>query len=257
MTDKEQIMDKLYGALAGLFLVYGISTEEGSGKIIIDLLKEVEKQYQSKEQECEELKKRATIAEDNFACEIQARLYHQNEWLKFSKENEELKKSVDKIKNYVKNQMFDVDCENWFDRFIYTFEEWKKSICEDSARYLKALEEIEEVAKDITEKDCYENSDAKASKILDIISKAKEEIVAYRRLTDLRLVKEYCCKPEGIKCPIHNYCYNDEFQCRYWKQIFKRINEEGFVVRQGNHWYKDFRNEEQLLGIISKAKGKE
>lgn len=53
MTDKEQIMDKLYGALAGLFLVYGISTEEGSGKIIIDLLKEVEKQYQSKEQECE------------------------------------------------------------------------------------------------------------------------------------------------------------------------------------------------------------
>lgn len=144
MTGKEQIMDKLYGALAGLFLVYGISTEEGSGKIIIDLLKEVEKQYQSKEQECEELKKRATIAEDNFACEIQARLYHQNEWLKFSKENEELKKSVDKIKNYVKNQMFDVDCENWFDRFIYTFEEWKKSICEDSARYLKALEEIEE-----------------------------------------------------------------------------------------------------------------
>lgn len=168
-------MTNLSKALAGLFLVYGISTAEGSGKIIIDLLKEVEKQYQSKEQECEELKKRATIAEDNFACEIQARLYHQNEWLKFSKENEELKKSVDKIKNYVKNQMFDVDCENWFDRFIYTFEEWKKSICEDSARYLKALEEIEEVAKDITEKDCYENSDAKASEILDIISEAKGE----------------------------------------------------------------------------------
>jgi hypothetical protein len=39
--------------------------------------------------------------------------------------------------------------------------------------YKQALEEIEEVAKDITEKDCYENSDAKASKILDIISKAK------------------------------------------------------------------------------------
>lgn len=130
-------------------------------------------------------------------------------------------------------------------------------LTKENERYRKALEEIEEVAKDITEKDCYENSDAKASKILDIISKAKEEIVAYRRLTDLRLVKEYCCKPEGIKCPIHNYCYNDEFQCRYWKQIFKRINEEGFVVRQGNHWYKDFRNEEQLLGIISKAKEEE
>lgn len=189
MTDKEQIMDKLYGALAGLFLVYGISTEEGSGKIIIDLLKEVEKQYQSKEQECEELKKRATIAEDNFACEIQARLYHQNEWLKFSKENEELKKSVDKIKNYVKNQMFDVDCENWFDRFIYTFEEWKKSICEDSARYLKALEEIEGIAKgmrsifieevSITASQLndriYRETTERFRQILDIISKAKEK----------------------------------------------------------------------------------
>lgn len=189
MTDKEQIMDKLYGALAGLFLVYGISTEEGSGKIIIDLLKEVEKQYQSKEQECEELKKRATIAEDNFACEIQARLYHQNEWLKFSKENEEPKKSVDKIKNYVKNQMFDVDCENWFDRFIYTFEEWKKSICEDSARYLKALEEIEGIAKgmrsifieevSITASQLndriYRETTERFRQILDIISKAKGE----------------------------------------------------------------------------------
>jgi len=58
MTDKEQIMDKLYGALAGLFLVYGISTEEGSGKIIIELLKEAEKQLARKISECEELKKK-------------------------------------------------------------------------------------------------------------------------------------------------------------------------------------------------------
>lgn len=56
MTDKERIMDKLYGAVAGLFLVYGISTEEYVGKIIIDLLHEAEKQFQFKEQECEKLK---------------------------------------------------------------------------------------------------------------------------------------------------------------------------------------------------------
>lgn len=55
MTDKERIMDKLYGAVAGLFLVYGISTEEYVGKNIIDLLNEAEKQFQFKEQECEEL----------------------------------------------------------------------------------------------------------------------------------------------------------------------------------------------------------
>ena len=56
MTDKEHIMDKLYGAVAGLFLVYGTSTEEYVGKIIIDLLNEAEKQFQFKEQECEKLK---------------------------------------------------------------------------------------------------------------------------------------------------------------------------------------------------------
>lgn len=55
MTDEEHIMDKLYGAVAGLFLVYGISTEEYVGKIIIELLNEAEKQFQFKEQECEEL----------------------------------------------------------------------------------------------------------------------------------------------------------------------------------------------------------
>lgn len=69
--------------------------------------------------------------------------------------------------------------------------------------------------------------------------------MAYRRLTDLRLVKEYCGKLEGIKCPIHNTCYNDEFQCRYWKQIFEKFGEEGFIVRQGNHWYKAKGGEEQ------------
>ena len=56
MTDKERMMDKLYGAVAGLFLVYGISTEEYVGKNIIDLLNEAEKQFQFKEQECEELR---------------------------------------------------------------------------------------------------------------------------------------------------------------------------------------------------------
>lgn len=62
--------------------------------------------------------------------------------------------------------------------------------------------------------------------------------MAYRRLTDLRLIKEYCCKPSDAKCPIHNTCYNDEFQCKYWKQIFKKFNEKEFIIRQGHYWSK-------------------
>ena len=98
-----------------------------------------------------------------------------------TQECEELKESVDKIKNYVKNQMFDVDCKNWFDRFIYTFEDWKKSICEANDRYHKALEEIEkELKEDIycesQECGCDDFEEClKCTKehILDIINKAK------------------------------------------------------------------------------------
>lgn len=39
---------------------------------------------------------------------------------------------------------------------------------EKAEEYRSALEEIREIAKDIIEKDCYENSDAKAEKILQL-----------------------------------------------------------------------------------------
>ena len=95
-----------------------------------------------------------------------------------TQECEELKESVDKIKNYVKNQMFDVDCKNWFDRFIYTFEDWKKSICEANDRYRKALKEVEEVCMEDTRTFAdgttvrYDALDD----ILDIINKVREDI---------------------------------------------------------------------------------
>lgn len=73
------------------------------------------KQLARKTQECEELKKRATIAEDNFACEVQARLYHQNKWLKFSKEVDRYRKALEEIKEYFSHtddpHMLSVDYE--------------------------------------------------------------------------------------------------------------------------------------------------
>lgn len=63
------------------------------------------KQLVRKTQECEELKERASIAEDNFACEIQARLYHQNEWLKFSEENDRYRKALEEIEGYTQIQL--------------------------------------------------------------------------------------------------------------------------------------------------------
>lgn len=44
--------------------------------------------------------------------------------------------------------------------------------------------------------------------------------MGYRQLNSLRLKEEYCNKPKDKNCPIHKTCYDDEFQCRYWKQIF-------------------------------------
>ena len=80
-------------------------------KIINKLMKEVDELRQ----ECEELKERATIAEDNFACEIQARLYHQNKWLKFSKEVDRYRKALEEIEEYFSHtddpHMLSVDYE--------------------------------------------------------------------------------------------------------------------------------------------------
>lgn len=72
------------------FMGFGHS---GACSVVTALLKAI----QRKEKECEELKERASIAEDNFACEIQARLYHQNEWLKFSKERDRYRKAIVEI----------------------------------------------------------------------------------------------------------------------------------------------------------------
>ncbi len=65
--------------------------------------------------------------------------------------------------------------------------------------------------------------------------------MAFKRLNDLRLVEEYCTKSENEKCPITQTCYDNEFQCRYWKQVWQIPNEEGFTIRQGNSWYKESR----------------
>lgn len=50
---------------------------------------------------CEELLKRATVAEDNFACEVQARLYHQTKWLEYSEECEKYKHALEEIEGIV------------------------------------------------------------------------------------------------------------------------------------------------------------
>ena len=115
---------------------------------------ELYKNLKEKEQECEELKKRATIAEDNFACEVQARLYHQNEWLKFSKECEELKKQLE-------------TSEKW----RIKAESLNEKLELNNGRYRKALEEIEKIVSGN-----YEILDPLAKQqISSIVNKAKEK----------------------------------------------------------------------------------
>ena len=129
-------------------------------------IKNILRQLARKTQECDTLKSQLDFEVQQKEC--------------IEQECEELKESVDKIKNYVKNQMFDVDCKNWFDRFIYTFEDWKKSICEANDRYRKALEEIGEIVKQTCRKRC--TNDCLGTRkhcgygaIFNIISKAKGE----------------------------------------------------------------------------------
>lgn len=103
-------------------------------------------------------------------------------------ENEKLKRQINKIKDYTKHNMQYVDCDNWFERFIYTFEDWKKSLQNDTDRYKQALDAIEGIVNKKTEipicdecayrniPECKENCMQDVlGEILDIISEAKGE----------------------------------------------------------------------------------
>lgn len=87
-----------------------------------------------------------------------------------TEECEELQYQIDKVKNYVKSNMFDVDCVNWFERFIYTFEDWKKSIVKNEDKYKKTLEEIEQFCMELSDYDLVEET---VKLILEIINKNK------------------------------------------------------------------------------------
>lgn len=87
-----------------------------------------------------------------------------------TKECEGLQHQIDKIKNYVKLNMFDVDCVNWFERFIYTFEDWKKSIVKNEDRYEQALDDIKECIDELD----WTMLEYTYKRINDIISKAKD-----------------------------------------------------------------------------------
>lgn len=44
MSEIEDTMDELIGSIAGLCLLYGIKTDKGTGKVIVDLLHKLEEQ---------------------------------------------------------------------------------------------------------------------------------------------------------------------------------------------------------------------
>ena len=64
--------------------------------------------------------------------------------------------------------------------------------------------------------------------------------MAYVRLNDLRLIKEYCIKPKDYECKSYETCYNDEHQCRYFRQVFKRKYDDFYTIREGYKWYKQW-----------------
>lgn len=95
-------------------------------------------------------------------------------------ECEGLQHQIDKIKNYVKSNMFDVDCVNWFERFIYTFEDWKKSIVKNEDRYKQArVKELEEEV--YKYKMCFEQEKDNCKNTLRLLSQRQKPCKRWRK----------------------------------------------------------------------------
>lgn len=61
--------------------------------------------------------------------------------------------------------------------------------------------------------------------------------MAFIRLNDLKLIEEYCIKPEEYICKSYETCYSDLHQCRYFRQVFKREFDDFYTIREGHKWY--------------------
>lgn len=89
---------------------------------------------------------------------------------------------IEQVKKFVAGLMFDVDCINWFERFVVAFEDWKTQLGNDRDRYKQALDEIEEILNNGTADTQTNNAKwlhewflARFCDIRDIINKAKEQ----------------------------------------------------------------------------------
>lgn len=89
-------------------------------------------QLARKTEECEKLKQDFFEMQDNFACEMQARLYHQNQWLKMSEELQAEKQKVAELEAEIANMR-------------------TLSIMIDNNKYKQALEEIRVMLETIME----------------------------------------------------------------------------------------------------------
>ena len=54
--------------------------------------------------------------------------------------------------------------------------------------------------------------------------------MAFIRLNDKVLNKEYCIKPKDKDCP-NRFCYDELHQCRYWHQEFITLYERNRLKR--------------------------
>lgn len=101
----------------------------------------LEKLLARKEKTIEALKKAVILKENNRY--IQACFAEQK-----TKECEKLNQIIDKIKTFVKSKMFYVDCENWFERFEYCFENWQKDILSELQAEKQKVMELEQWQED-------------------------------------------------------------------------------------------------------------
>lgn len=94
---------------------------------------------------------------------------------RLSEELQAKEKEIEQVKKFVASLMFNVDCTNWFERFVVAFEDWKTELGNDRDNYKQALDEIEKYCKETsTDEQAMSGEHLACDDILDIINKAKD-----------------------------------------------------------------------------------
>ena len=153
------------------------------------------KQLKRKEQECEQknenIKYLSKCLDNSYKMQMDSELWWEKERNKLTQKLKCKEQECEKVKNWIKSKMFYTDCENWFERFVFAFNDWQNDLTKqldqlkaENETYKKMLDnsEFRVALTDVKtgEREVWRKLGGKAQKYKQALDEIEEFCLVYR-----------------------------------------------------------------------------